>query len=279
MTRPPRLILLLLATLVAAAASGAARAAEVIPPAPQRHFNDHANVVPRDAAERLDRKLADFERQTTNQVLVVVYPKMQSDSSIEDYTVRVAERWRVGQKDRENGVVLFVFTGDRRAYMQVGYGLEGALPDALAKQIINDELRPRFRANDYAGGLTAAVDAIIAATRGEYTARSARGDGAAGRRGRGGGGGGGGGGEWTFWIVLIVLGLIILQGLFRRGPTSYSRYGRRRGGGFGPFIFFPGGGSGWGGGGGGGWGAGGGGGGGFSAGGGSFGGGGAGGDW
>ena len=143
-------------------------AAEVIPPAPTRYFNDYAGVVSADTASRLNKTLEDFERDTSNQILVAIYPKMQSDSSIEDYTVRVAQAWKVGQKQKNNGAVLFVFIQDRKMFLQVGYGLEGALPDALAKQIIENELKPRFSGGDFDGGLSAGVAAILAATKGEY---------------------------------------------------------------------------------------------------------------
>jgi uncharacterized protein len=261
---------LAVAALLCATLCTSARAAETIPPVPSKHFTDAANVVSRATAQRLDAKLAEFERQTSNQVLVVIYPKMQSDSSIEDYTYRVAEQWRVGGKGRNNGVVLFVFPRDRKMFMQVGYGLEGALPDALAKQIIQREITPRFRNGDYDGGLTAAVDAIIAATKGEYKAAPKKDV--------------SGKGLSLFLFIAVIIILILISAARNSRPTTYSRRGRRRGGyhgGGGWPIFIPtGGGGGWGGrgGGGGGWG-GGGGGGGFSAGGGSFGGGGAGGSW
>jgi len=147
---------------------GVLRGAEVIPPRPARYFNDVAGIVPRDVGDRLNRQLEQFERDTSNQILVAVFPKMQSDSSIEDYTVRVAQAWGVGQKDKKNGAVLFAFMQEHGLYIQVGYGLEGALPDGICHLIIDNELKPRFRAGDYAGGLSAAVDAMIAATRGEY---------------------------------------------------------------------------------------------------------------
>src|SRR5262249_13942218 len=94
--------------------------------------------------------------------------KMQSDSSIEDYTVRVARAWKAGQKERNNGAVLFVFVQDRKMYIQVGYGLEGVLPDAICKRIIAEEITPRFKAGDFDGGLTAGVQSLIAAAKGEY---------------------------------------------------------------------------------------------------------------
>jgi uncharacterized protein len=142
--------------------------AEVIPPMPAQYFNDYAHVVPATTATELDTKLRDFERATSDQVVVAIYPKMQSDSSIDDYTVRVARAWRAGQALKNNGVVLFVFIQDRQMFIQVGYGLEAVLPDALCKQITEFEIKPRFKTGDYAGGLTAGVNAILAATRHEY---------------------------------------------------------------------------------------------------------------
>src|ERR1051325_8425618 len=105
LTRPALSALFLALTFFAVFA----RAAETIPPAPPDHFNDFAGLVRRDTAAQLDRELTQFERDTSNQILVAIYPRMQSDSSVEDYTVRVAQQWRVGQRARNNGAVLFVF--------------------------------------------------------------------------------------------------------------------------------------------------------------------------
>jgi uncharacterized protein len=240
-------------------ACAAVWSAEVIPPAPARYFNDYANVVSPGTASQLNQTLEDFERSNSSQILVAVFPKMQSDSSIEDYTVRVAQSWRAGQKAKDNGAVLFVFIQDRKLQMQVGYGLEGALPDALCKRIIENEITPRFKAGDYSGGLSAGVTAIVAAAKGEYKGsgrtvadkRQASKD------------------IVVFGLAAIIIGGFFLFGLFRPlfaggfvlNGRSYSNRGSNwPGGGFG------GGGSG-------------GGGGGFSGGGGSFGGGGAGGSW
>jgi uncharacterized protein len=143
-------------------------AAEVIPPPPAAYFNDYANVVSAGTAAQLNQTLEDFERQSSDQIVVAVFPKMQSDSSIEDYTVRVARSWLVGQKNKNNGAVLFVFVQDHKMFLQVGYGLEGVLPDALGKRIIDEQITPRFKAGDFDGGLTAGVRAVIAATKGEY---------------------------------------------------------------------------------------------------------------
>lgn len=231
-------------------------AAEVIPPAPARYFNDYAQVVSADTAAQLNQTLEIFEKENSDQILVAVFPKMQSVSSIEDYTVRVARAWKAGQKDVNNGVVLFVFVQDRKMYIQVGYGLEGKLPDALCKRIIAEQITPRFRAGDFNGGLTAGVQAILAAVKGEYQGTGGTVDESRGRRS----------GNARIGLLIIITIIVVLFLIIKL---------RRFGSGGGWII--SGGGGGWSGGSGGGWS--GGGGGGFSGGGGSFGGGGAGGSW
>ena len=234
------------------------RAAEVIPAAPRDHFNDYAGIVSAGTAQALDAELTQFERDTSNQIVVAIYPHMQSDSSIEDYTVRVAQSWRVGLKEKKNGAVLFIFSQDHKLYIQVGYGLEGVLPDATCKQIIENEITPRFRQGDFTGGVQAGVHAMLAATRGEYhgTGRTV-----ADRRS------GADNPVGVIAFILIIIFMILVQVVHRRGTAVYGRNGR---------IVTYGGGGFFGGGGGGSFG---GGGGSFSGGGGSFGGGGAGGSW
>src|ERR1043165_6487593 len=116
---PVRIATLILFALV----SVSAHAAEVIPPKPDRYFNDFGNIVSSDAASRFNEQLAQFERDTSNQVVVAIFPKMQTDSDIADYTRRVAQACEVGQKDRRNGAVLFIFIQDRKMFIQVGYAL------------------------------------------------------------------------------------------------------------------------------------------------------------
>ena len=149
----------------------AAHAAEIIPPLPAQWFNDYAHVVSPPTAARLNKTLQDFERESSIPIAVAIFPQMQSASSIEDYTMRVAQAWKVGQKNKNNGVVLFVFVQDHRSRIEVGYGLEGALPDATCKRILEDEIKPHLRNNDFDGGLSAGVAAILKATKGEYQAR------------------------------------------------------------------------------------------------------------
>ena len=258
-----RSVVLLAAYLsVAAATSGA----EKLPPAPTRYFNDYASLVPPQVAEQLNRQLEDFERQTSNQILVAIYPKFPSETSLEDYTQQVARSWKAGSANgRDNAAILFVFVQDRKIRIEVGRALEGALPDVICKRIISEHVAPRFRNGDFAGGVSAGVAAIMAATKGEYkgtgtTVNERRGHEA----------------DDASWIIPVVFLLIFLVFFM---IAARRRSGMIIGGGGGPWI----GGGGFGGGGGGGGFSGGGssGGGGFSGGGGDsgFGGGGASGDW
>ena len=237
------------------------RAAEVIPPKPAAYFNDYAGVVSQAAAQRFNEQLAQFERETSSQVVVAVFPKMQSDSEIADYTQRVAQAWAVGQKEQRNGVVLLVFTQDRKMFIQVGYGLEGALPDLTAFDITEYRIKPHFRNNDYEGGLAEGIDSILKAIRGEY-----KGTGKIARERHS-----GEGSSFAGNLILFLFFAIFLFFISRLKPRRGYHYSSS--------------GAGWawalGSGGGGGWSSGGGGGGfsGFSGGGGSFGGGGAGSSW
>lgn len=249
-----RLLLVTVAILLATSA----QAAEVIPPKPDRYFNDYAAVVSKPAAQRFNEQLAQFERETSDQVVVAIFPKMQSESDVADYTQRVAQSWGVGQKERRNGVVLFVFVQDRKMFIQVGYGLEGVLPDITAFDITEYKIKPQFRNGDYEAGIAAGIDSIFKAIRGEYkgsgktVAEKHRGGGAP---------------SFLFFIIFVIALIVISKIMRRLGGYGYSS-------GRGGPVFFPGGG-------GGGWSSGGGGGGfsGFSGGGGSFGGGGAGSSW
>lgn len=251
---------MLRAALLVLALLSQAIAAEILPPRPAAYFNDYAGVVGAQTAQRLDAQLRAFERETSNQIVVAVFPRMESTSSIEDFTQRIAESWKVGQADRDNGAVLFVFVAERRMFIQVGYGLEGALPDILAKRIVENEIRPAFRAGDFDAGLSAGVAAMIAATRGEYRGTGRVADVNDSLE------------PWEallVFFVLLVCVTLFVRGL-RRGVV-YSPRGRRDTRDFLPDVISTGRGwgSGWSGGGGGG----------FRGGGGSFGGGGAGGGW
>jgi uncharacterized protein len=235
-----------------------AHAAETIPPKPDRYFNDYAGVVSPGSAQRFNEQLAQFERETSNQIVVAVWRTMPSQSSIEDFTQRTFQAWQVGQKGRNNGAVFFVFVDDHRMRIQPGYGLEGALPDITCNEIIRDAVAPRFRANDFEGGLSAGIDLIFKAIRGEYkgSGKTVRESGSSQNNPAG---------LLIFFFVLFIF-LLAMRASRRLGGYRYT-------GGGGPFV------SGNWGSGGGGWSSGGGGFSGFSGGGGSSGGGGASGSW
>ena len=234
-----------------------AHAAETIPPKPDRYFNDYAGVVSSGAAQRFNEQLAQFERETSNQIVVAVWRTMPSQSSIEDFTQRTFQAWQVGQKGRNNGAVFFVFVDDHRMRIQPGYGLEGALPDITCNEIIRDGVAPRFRANDFEGGLSAGIDLIFKAIRGEYkgSGKTVRESGSSQNNPAG---------LLIFFFVLVII-LLAMRASRRLGGYRYT-------GGGGPFVS-----GNWGS--GGGWSSGGGGFSGFGGGGGSSGGGGASGSW
>jgi uncharacterized protein len=247
----------LVVTLVAAAAS----AGLPIPPPPDHRINDYAGVLSADERARLEDKLRARERESSNQVVVAIFRGLQGES-LEDYSIRLAQAWRVGQKGLDNGVIFLVFVDDRKMRLEVGYGLEPKLTDALSSQILRQVVAPRFREGKVADGIATGLDAIEQVIAGTYKAAPQ------GQRARG-------QGVFPILLLFIVIGgllTIVVPALLtshvrRQGWTGGSR-------GWGGPIIFPGGG--WGSGGGGGGGSGGGD---FSGGGGGFGGGGASGDW
>jgi len=140
------------------------------PPPPTSHVSDQAGVLSTGARDELIRQLETFERETSTQVVVWTASRLPVGANLEDYVNRVFQAWKIGQQKQDNGVLLAIFTEDRKLRIEVGYGLEGALPDALCGRIIANEITPRFKAGDYEAGIRAGVNAIFAATKGEYRA-------------------------------------------------------------------------------------------------------------
>jgi uncharacterized protein len=231
--------LTLAATLLAASA-----VALDVPPAPDHYFTDYAGVVPGPRAAEVDAHLAAIERATGHQVIAVIFRSLEGEV-LEDFTIRAAENWKVGRKGIDDGVIFFAFLDDRQMRLEVGYGLEGKITDALSARLLAETVRPEFRAGDYAGGVIALADALERVFRGEPPPPPKASQ-------RGGN------------VLPLVLMLAVIL-LFRVAAARSGGWGWRSGG--------------WTGRGGGGFGGGGFGGGGFSGGGGSFGGGGASGSW
>ncbi len=145
-------------------------------PSLRGRINDYAGLISADTAAELENRLATFEKETGHQIAVLTIPSLEGDT-IEDFSIRVAEAWKIGQKGFDNGAILLVAQKERKLRIEVGYGLEGVLPDAIANRIIAEVIVPRFRANDYAGGIAAGVNAIIQVTKGEPLPQTARGTG------------------------------------------------------------------------------------------------------
>jgi uncharacterized protein len=247
-----------------------AGAALSIPPPPTRRVNDYAGALSAADRDRLEQKLAAAEQKSQNQVVVGIFRSLEGES-LEDYSIRLAEAWRIGQKGLDNGVIFLIFLNDRKMRLEVGYGLEGTLTDAVSTSILQDVVAPRFRAGQTADGIGAGLDAIQRAIAGTYR-RPADGE----RESEPG---------LPFGVIAIgfvalIIGISIASAIAnsrRHGWTGdhdgWAQRNTRRRSGW-PIVFFPPGesggrsGGGFGGGGGG-----------FSGGGGGFGGGGASGDW
>lgn len=133
--------------------------------------HDEAKVLSQGFISQLESVLKQHEDSTSNQIAVLIVPSLQGEI-MEEYTLKVAENWKLGQQEKDNGVLLFIAIGDRKARIEVGEGLEGPLPDAICNQIIRNELAPYFRQDNYEGGVAASVAAIIKAIEGEYVADS-----------------------------------------------------------------------------------------------------------
>jgi uncharacterized protein len=238
---------------------------KVIPtrPNPPRLVNDIANVLTPEQVQALEQKLVQYDDSTSNQIAVVTM-QTTGDYPIEDVALGILRNWGVGNKEKNNGIVILAAIKDHKVWIATGYGLEGAVPDITAQTIIDNDILPNFREGNYYRGFDAGTTSIIQAAAGEYKAPSGYAE--RGRKSKGPGG-------FSGVIIGIVILIIILR-MFGGGGRGGGFMSRR---GYGP-VLFPGslGGGGWGSSGGGG-GFGGGGFGGF--GGGSGGGGGAGGSW
>jgi uncharacterized protein len=138
-----------------------------IPPKPAKYVTDNAHVLDEARASALNEKLAQFERDTSNQILVYVDRKLPADTTIEQLGSEAMHQWGVGQKGKDNGAVLFLFIDDRKMRIEAGYGLESVLTDAKARDITSTIIKPRLKAADYDGAVEQGVDGILAVVRNE----------------------------------------------------------------------------------------------------------------
>jgi len=136
-----------------------------IPPLKAR-VNDLTGTLTAQQRETLEQSLAAFEARKGSQIAVLIVPTTQPEA-IEQYAIRVADQWKVGRKNVDDGIIIVVAKGDRKLRIEVGYGLEGAVPDAIAKRVIREVIAPRLQSNDFYGGLDAGTKALIRLVEGE----------------------------------------------------------------------------------------------------------------
>lgn len=214
--------LLLLAILVAPLAAGLD-----FPQKPAARVNDYAHLFSPDERRYLESKLAAWDQASSNQLVIATFESLEGEA-LDDISIRIAEAWRPGQADRDNGVLITVFLQNRKMRIEVGYGLEGVLPDALVNDIRLNLVNPHFQRGQYFQGLNLAVDGIVAAVDGEYQAlrQSKR----VPRQRRGGGGGGG-----LFFLIIMIILMFSRRGRGGLFPALFlmsmaGGMGRHRGG-------------------------------------------------
>jgi uncharacterized protein len=197
-------------------------------PDPPRRVNDLAHVMTPDQVDALEHKLVAYNDSTTSDIVIVTVPDI-GNSSIEDYALKVLRTWGVGDKKNNNGIVILADIKDHDVYIAVGYGLEGAIPDITAKQIVDNEIVPNFRAggnDNFYRGFDQAADALIRAAAGQYKAPEGY---AQGRHRHS-----SGGGNAIGFIIIIVIVIFVI--IARRGGGGGGGGGYYGGGGFLPFL-------------------------------------------
>ncbi len=238
-------------------------AAAALPPSPTPFYVlDEAKWLSPNAFDALNEKLKAYERESSSQIVVAIFPKIPDGEELFDFSQRLFGSWKIGQKGKDNGALFLIFAAERKMRIHTGYGLEGVLPDARCKQIIQDVVAPLLRQGNRESAINAGIDSMIASAKGEYTGTGKTQLDNSGRHNPD---------SIGIWVVVFIIAFIainIVRGFTRGGQDRRLRLPGDT------WIDH----SGWGG---GGWGGGssGGGGGGFSGGGGSSGGGGASGGW
>lgn len=184
------------------------------PAKPNQLVNDYTKTLSKEQVVSLEQKLVAFSDSTSIQVAVVMIQSLDG-YDINDYGYQLGRAWGIGGKEKNTGVLVLASIGDRKVTIQTGYGMEGVLPDAITKRIIENEIKPNFKAGDYFAGMDAATDAIISYTKGEYKNDSPR---RSGKKGFPSG-----------LIVLIVVGVLLLISRGGKGGGGRNVIGSRGG--------------------------------------------------
>jgi uncharacterized protein len=195
---PLFLLFLLLGT-----APSTAHALEV-PPLTAR-VNDTAHILKSGTVRMLEQTLQSLEQKESTQIVVLTIPSLEGES-LEEYCLKVAETWKIGQKGTDNGAILLVAVKDRKIRIENGYGLEGKLTDLVSGRIIREVMAPAFRQGNYDQGVIDGVGAMIATVKGEYTGKQAVKKHA--RRDPGG------------FLVFLIIGLVVIGNLFRQAKPA-----------------------------------------------------------
>ena len=167
-------------------------------PNPMRLVNDYAKVLNDYDANQLERKLIALDDSTSNQIVILTIPSLNGEI-IEEVAVKTFREWGIGGKEKSNGILVLIAVQDKKIRIEVGYGLEGAIPDVVANDIINNDLKPAFKQNNFIGGITKAVDDLSKAAVGEYKVKRSKKD-----KGSGGGS--------IFWFAIILVIVFIIMG-------------------------------------------------------------------
>ncbi len=184
-------------------------------PSPARLVVDYANLLSASEQASLEQKLVELDNNTSNQIVVLTVSTLK-DMPIEDVAVKTFRSWGIGNKKTNNGILLLISSGDRKVKIEVGYGLEGAIPDVTAKDIINNSITPNFKKQQYYKGLNEAIDNLAKAATGEYKVKRTKEV-----KGKSGGS--------LIFIIMVIIVIILISG----------RGGRRGGGGGGMGLIAP----------------------------------------
>jgi uncharacterized protein len=187
---------------------------KVIParPSPPRLVNDFTNTLTADQIQALENKLVAYDDSTSNQIVIVIIPTT-GDYSVDAVALQILRRWGVGNKDKNNGIVILVAKDDRNLKIETGYGLEGAVPDVTASNIIDNDITPNFKEGNYYRGLDEGTNSIIQAAAGEY--KAPEGYGSHKKKGF----------SWFTIIFIIIFLLIAMAGGGRGGGGGLRGFG------------------------------------------------------
>ncbi|MGD9487769.1 MAG: YgcG family protein [Calditrichaceae bacterium] len=198
-------------------------AQDVLPEKPQSWVNDYANVLSASEKQTLTGMLQGLEQRSSNQIFVAIFESMPENTYLEDFALKLYDKWKPGLAEQDNGVIMVIFINDRKVRIEVGYGLEDVITDAQSGTVIRDYMAPYFRQGDYYHGIEAALSVLIPAAEGKYQipVKSKNKN---------------KGGNFTYYIILFILVMLISKFFGGGGSTGYGS--RRRGSGFGgPIIF------------------------------------------